>query len=293
MQASAVITVLDDEGSTVVLQRPAQRVVALAPHVTELVFAAGGGSRIVGAMQYSDFPEAARSIPRVGDYRQIDLERVLAARPDLLVIWLHGAAARQIDTLRKLGIPVYISEPHRIADIADSIERIGALLGTDAEAKKSAAAIRDKVASLSARYRDRAQMRVFYQAWDKPLYTLNGKHIINDAFRICGAKNIFAGLPVAAPNVTIEAVLKENPEVIISGTQPNQDVSGLEIWKRYPSLLATRRNNLITVESELLVRSGPRIVDGTVALCEKLEQARERRNTADAGSPSGQPGRRP
>lgn len=273
-QAIAAITVQDDAGQTVTLPKPAQRVVTLAPHVTELVFAAGGGARIVGTVSYSDFPAAAKSIPLVGDNRQIDMERVLALKPDLIVVWLHGNAERQTEQLRALGIPLFYSEPRQLDDIADNIQRIGRLLGTDQAAQAAAAELRRKLAKLKAQYQSRSPVRTFYQVWDKPLYTLNGQHIVSDALRLCGGENIFAGMTVTAPNVSIEAVLQQDPEAIVSGDQRNQSSGGVNLWKPYTTMTAVRRGNLFSLDGDLLSRSGPRMIDGAAALCEKLELAR-------------------
>ena len=277
LQANAAVTAQDDEGNKVTLDKPAQRVVSLAPHVTELLFAAGGARKVVGVVDYSDYPPEAKALPRVGSHRQIDLERLIALKPDLLVVWLHGGAARQLEPLRKLGIPVYVSEPHRLADIGATMRRLGQLLGTDAEAGRSADAFDRRLAAIESRYASRPPVKVFYQVWDRPLYTLNGSHTASDAIRLCGGENIFASLPVTAPTVTVEAVLKENPEVIVSGNRPNQDSAGLETWKQYPSLLAARRGNLFTIDADQLVRPGPRILDGTAGLCERLDEARGKR----------------
>lgn len=280
LQAGAAVTAQDDEGNKVTLDQPAQRVVSLAPHVTELLFAAGGARKVVGVVDYSDYPPEARALPRVGSHRQIDLERLIALKPDLLVVWLHGGAARQLEPLRKLGIPVYVSEPHRLADIGETMRRLGRLLGTDAEAGRAADAFDSRLAGIAARYASRPPVKVFYQVWDRPLYTLNGSHTASDAIRLCGGENIFGSLPVTAPTVTVEAVLKENPEVIVSGNRPgqqNQDGAGLAAWKQYPSLLAARRGNLFAIDADQLVRPGPRILDGAAGLCERLDEARGKR----------------
>lgn len=276
-QAMAAIAVQDDAGQTVTLVKPAQRVVTLAPHVTELVFAAGGGARIVGTVSYSDYPPAAKSIPQVGDNRQIDIERVIAMKPDLIVVWLHGSAERQIEPLRALGIPLFYSEPRQLDDIAGSILRLGRLLGSDQTAQAAAAELRMKLAKLKTQYQNRPPVRTFYQVWDKPLYTLNGQHIVSDAMRVCGGENIFANMTVAAPNISIEAVLQQDPEVILSGDQRNQSSGGVNLWKPYTTMTAVRRGNLFSLNGDLLSRSGPRIIDGAAALCEKLEQARQHR----------------
>ena len=275
--AHAAITVVDDMGNRVTIARPAQRIISMSPHVTELLFAAGGGERIVGAMNFSDYPEAAKKIPLIGDNAQIDVERVVALKPDLLVVWQSGNTARQLEQLAKLGVPVFYSEPKKLDQVADSLLRFGQLLATEPTAQAAAADFRARIAKLSARYGARPPVRVFYQVWDKPLYTLSGNHIVSDAIRLCGGENIFAGLKVVAPSVSTEAVLEANPEAIFGGDQHDPADAGLNIWKPYQTLLAVRRGNLFTLGGELLTRAGPRMPLGVADMCEKLELARQRR----------------
>jgi iron complex transport system substrate-binding protein len=274
-QTSAAITVRDDDGNAVTLQQPAQRVIALAPHVTELLFAAGGGARIVGAVSYSDYPEAAKQIKNIGDNRQVDLERVIALKPDLIVVWLHGSSARQLDQLRALGIPLFHSEPKTLEAIPDSVQRLGQLMGTENVAQVAAASLRRQLLDLRVRYAKRPTVRLFYQVWDQPLYTLNGSHIVSDAMRLCGGENIFAKMAMTAPVVSIEAVLEADPEAIFGTSEKNTD--GVNLWRRYSSMKAVRNDNLFTLDGELLNRAGPRMIAGATALCEKLELARQHR----------------
>lgn len=271
--AAAPITVTDDAGHTVQLKQPARRIISLAPHVTELLFAAGGGARIVGAVEYSDYPQAARSITRIGSNRELDIERVIALKPDLIVAWRHNNAERQLDVVRRLGVPVFQSDPQTLDAIANSVERIGALLGTESVAAPAAATLRQTLTDLRARYARRTPVRAFYQVWDKPLYTLNGKHIVSDALRLCGATNVFADLPIIAPVVSVESVLQADPEAIIATAE--KSYGGVGIWSAYPMLQAVRHNRLYTLNGDLLNRAGPRMIEGTRHLCEALEQARQ------------------
>ncbi|MBC7490621.1 MAG: cobalamin-binding protein [Glaciimonas sp.] len=277
--AKAAISVRDDAGNIVTLAQPAQRVITMSPHVTELVFAAGGGDRIVGTVKYSDYPAAAKNIPLIGSNSSLDIERLIALKPDLLVIWRHNSAERQLEQIHKLRIPVFYSDPHKLRNIPDTIVRLGQLLGTTSEAEKTASALSQKVDVLAAKYQQRSRVRVFYQVWSRPLYALNGSQIISDAMHICGGENIFAHLPATAPVVNIEAVLGENPEVMVNG-QHKDDKSDLEFWRSYPGLLAVHRNNLFGIDADLMNRAGPRLIDGTAILCEKLELARTRRGNA-------------
>ena len=277
--AHAQISVKDDDGVAVTLQKPARRVIALAPHVTELLFAAGGGEQIVGVVSYSDYPEAAKRIAHVGDNRLVDIERLIALKPDLLVVWRHGSSERQLEQLRQLGIPMFHSEPRKLDDIADSLLRLGQLLGTEPAAQQAASALRAQLANLAARYAQRSPVRTFYQVWDKPLYTLNGSHIVSDAIRLCGGVNVFASQRVTAPVVGVESVLQEDPEAIF-GTSERSDASGgIAMWKAFPSVTAVRNNNLFRLDGNLLNRAGPRMIAGTSALCEQLDIARQHRKT--------------
>jgi iron complex transport system substrate-binding protein len=275
-RADAAISVQDDAGTIVTLPQPARRIVSLAPHVTELLFAAGAGDFIVGTVSYSDYPVAAKSIPRIGDNRQVDIERLIAAKPDLLVVWRHNASTRQMEQLRSLGIPLFYSEPHKLDDVPETLQKLGRLIGTEERAQRSADELRRTLSDLRARFGHRPVVRVFYQVWDRPLYTLNESHIVSDAIRLCGGENIYAKLPVPAPTVTIESVLQEDPEAIVSGER-REGSSNLEHWKKYAGMTAVRRNNLIGIDGDLLNRPGPRIVNGAAMLCERLEQVRARR----------------
>ena len=274
--AAAPVTVIDDSGARVTLRQPATRVISLAPHVTELLFAAGGGARVVGAINFSDYPEAAKKLPVVGSSSELDMERVLALKPDLLVVWQSGNTARQLEQLRQLGIPIFFSEPTRLEHVATSLIRFGQLLGTEPAATQAAKDFRAKVVLLEARYVKRAPVRVFYQIWDKPLYTLNNTQIASDAMRLCGGVNIFGQLQVKAPAVSTEAVLEQDPEAIIGSVRDDSPEAGLHVWRPYKGLLAVRRGNLFS-PPESLTRAGPRMVAGVADLCEKLELARQRR----------------
>lgn len=275
--ASAQVSVRDDAGNTVVLPRPAQRVVALAPHVTELLFAAGGAERIVGAVSHSDYPPAARNLPLAGSSSQIDIERLLAMKPDLLVVWLHSSAERQMDQLRRLGIPLFYSNPRTLGEVPDSILRLGKLMGTEQHARETAAPLQRRIDALSAQNSKKRPVRVFYQVWSSPLYTLNADHVVSDAIRVCGGVNVFGGLSAPAPVVSIEAVLLEDPEAIVAGRQRGEEGNSLSPWMRYSSLQAVRKNNLFALDADLMHRPGPRIVDGAEALCAHLDEARGRR----------------
>ena len=279
--ASADVSVVDDTGATVRLVQPARRIVSLAPHMTETLFAAGAGERMVGAVEYSDYPEAAKKLARVGGYSRFDLEAVAALKPDLVVAWQSGNAAAHLEKLRALGFPLYISQPNRIEDVASEIERLGVLAGTSVAANAVAGQFRERLAGLQKRYAGRPAVRTFYQIWKQPLMTIGGKQIISDVVRLCGGENVFTALSTMAPTVTVEAVIAANPEAIIAsgmgGVEANSRPEWLDDWKRWTSITAVARDNLFFVQPELIQRHTPRLLDGAERLCQHLETTRSRR----------------
>ena len=277
--AFANITVTDDAGKTVTLKAPAKRILSLAPHVTELLYAAGAGDLIVGTVEYSDFPEAAKKIPRVGSHNSLDLERIVALKPDLIVIWLHGNSQKQLDRLLELGIPAFYNEPAKLDHIPRSIETLGTLTGTSTEARAAASAFRTKVETLRTRYANRAPVSLFYQVWSKPLTTLNGQHLVADVISLCGGKSLFADLKPKAPAVAMEAVIEADPETIVS-TSILKD--GLELWAKWPRMRAVKNGHLFAMDGNIINRHGPRITDGAEKLCEILESVRQRRSGTEA-----------
>lgn len=277
---AAPVSTQDDLGNTVTLPAPATRIVTLSPSVVEVTYAAGAGEKIVATVEYSDYPVPAQKIPRVGGHSKINLEAVVAARPDLVIAWESGNSPGAIEKIRQLGIPVYMSQPHKMTDIPGEIERIGILTGTEVLAKKSAADFRKRYQALAAKYRNRSPVRVFYQVWQNPLITIGGQQIMSDAITLCRGDNIFADLKPLAPRVSFEAVIAANPEAIITSGMADQNPELLDAWKKWPNLTATRRNNFFFIQSDLMNRSGPRILDGTERLCDALQTARDHRPDA-------------
>ena len=272
----AEVRVTDDYGREVLLAAPAQRVVSLAPHLTELLYAAGAGHRLVGAIEHSDYPPEAKALPRVGSEAAIDLEAVVALRPDLVVAWPQSGSTRAIERIAALGVPVFRSEPRRIEDIARTIETLGELAGTRAAAQVAAAAFRERAARLARTYASRPTVRVFYQIWNRPLITVNGDHVISKVLALCGGENVMARLPALAPEIDRERVLRADPEVIIASGSDGRHPEWLREWKAFPELAAVRRGNLFAVRPDLVQRHTPRLLDGAAEICRFLQEARDR-----------------
>jgi iron complex transport system substrate-binding protein len=275
--ALADIVVRDDEGRTLRLARPAQRIVSLSPDVTENLFAIGAGERVVGTVDYSNYPKAASAIARVGSYERVDLEAVAALRPDLVIAWKSGNSPTQVAKLAALGLPVYFTQPNRIEDVAANLERLGELAGTRDAAREVAARFSARVAVLRARHGERPRVRVFYEVWNQPLMTVGGQQAITDALRLCGGENVFAALKPLAAAVTVEAVLSADPEAIVASGMDAARPEWLDEWRRWPSMTAVARGNLFFVPPDHLQRHTPRLAEGIEALCAHLETARARR----------------
>lgn len=285
--AAAELVVKDDSGREVRLKGPAQRIVALAPHIAESLYAAGAGSRLVGTVDYSDYPPEAKKLPRVGGYSRIDLEAVAALKPDLVLAWESGNNMTQVDKLRTLGLTVYVSQPNRMENVADQLERLGQLAGSEAVAKPAAERFRQRLEGLRKANAGKPSVRVFYQIWKTPLMTVGGQQIISDAIRLCGGDNVFGKLSKMAPTVSVEAVLEADPEAIIATGMGNARPEWLSDWDKWTQMTAVKRQNLFHINPDIMQRHTPRILDGAETLCAHLDVARSRRPGALPANPGG------
>lgn len=272
--ASDAIDVRDDLQRRLVLAQPAQRVISLSPHITELLFEAGAGERIVGTVGYSDYPEPAKKIPRIGSFNKFDYEAITVLKPDLIIAWHSGNPASQMQGIHGLGVPVFYSEPKALDDIAETIEDFGRLTGTMQIAGPQAEEFRNRLSALQQSYANRKPVRVFYQVWDQPLMTVNGEHIISAAITLCGGVNVFADMPVAAPPVDMESVLARNPQVIIAGIN-QQRSDWLQQWQRWSEIDAVANGHVYGVNPDMMTRHTSRILTATGEVCEFIDKARQ------------------
>jgi iron complex transport system substrate-binding protein len=263
----------DDRGAPIELRGPAQRIVSLAPHLTEIVYAAGAGAKLVGAVRFSDYPPPARAIARVGDASRIDLERVVALHPDVVLAWESGNQRLDVDRLARFGLKVFVTEPVRLADVSRLIRLVGRLAGTHAQAQPAAQSFDAEIAGLRRRYAARPPVPVFYEIWRRPLLTINGRHMISDVIRLCGGINVFEGAPALTPAVSLEAVIAARPRAIVGGAAGETKEHFAAQWHRH-GLEALRGVVYVPVAPDEIQRPGPRIVAGARVICEGLERAR-------------------
>lgn len=275
--AHAELVFKDDTGREVRLKAPARRIVTLAPHATEILHAAGAGDRLVGTVDYSDYPPSAKALPRVGSYERLDLEAIAALKPDVVIAWETGNPAGQVEKLRTLGLTVYASQPNRMEDIAAQIERFGQLAGSEVLASTAAAQFRQRLETLRRANARKPTVRVFYQIWNNPLMTVGGPQIISDAIQLCGGENVFGTLPQMASTVSVEAVLAANPEAIVATGMGEARPDWLSDWNKWMRMTAVARGNLFHIDPDIMQRHTPRILDGTEQLCAALDVARSRR----------------
>ncbi|HEY6453632.1 MAG TPA: cobalamin-binding protein [Steroidobacteraceae bacterium] len=268
---SAGRAVIDDDQHTLQLLVARPRIVSLAPGATAMLFAAGAGAQIVGTSDYSNEPDAARRIERVGDSQSFDLERILALHPDVVVIWSGGTGAAQIHKLERGGLPVYGHRIERLADIPASVRRLGVLAGTQAEADAAAARLGERIAALQRRYAAVHGGTVLIQVWDHPIYTVGRSELMSDVVRTCGYRNLYQDLPDPGPAVSLESVLERNPDVILAvGSDLAAADAWVASWRRYRTLTAVRSGRVIPWTDPRLSRLGPSMVDATEALCNAL-----------------------
>jgi iron complex transport system substrate-binding protein len=269
---SAVVT--DDDGRRIALAHTPTRIISVAPGATEMLFAAGAGRLIIATVEYSDEPAAAKLIPRIGDGIAVDMERVVALKPDIVVVWPGGGNPAQIAQLARLGLPLYHQQVNALGDIPASLRRLGVLAGTQPAAERAAQDIETRLAQLRRRHRGSPQPSVLLQVWNHPIYTVGGRHLMSDALRFCGARNVFGDLTDMGPAVDVESVMARDPDFIVAVAPPGAAAGWLADWKRFRHLRAVQDDHLIELEDWRLSRLGPSALGGTEALCRAIDGKR-------------------
>ena len=269
---AAPLAVLDDTGQRVTLPKPPSRIVSLAPGATEMLFAAGAGDRVIATVKYSDEPAAAKRIPRIGDVTAVDMERLVALAPDVVVVWPGGGNPAQIEKIVQLGIPVYRQQVNRLADLPASVRRLGALAPDSSVAEAEARSLEEQLERLAHEYGGGKHPTVLLEVWNHPVYTVGGTQLMSDALSLCGARNVFEDLKELSAVVDIEAVIARNPDIIVAAAPPSEGAAWLADWKRYGGLNAVRNGRLIAFEDQGLSRLGPSVLTATAGLCRALSR---------------------
>jgi iron complex transport system substrate-binding protein len=283
--------VYDDRGQTLRLAAPASRIISIAPHLTEIAFAAGAGKKLIAVSEYSDYPPEAKRLSRVGDGARVDIERILTLKPDLVIAWKSGNQAGDIARLERLGIPVWVSEPSRLADIPRLLRDVSALAGVAADGERAAGEfeselqqLRNPPGSQTVPMAPQKPLRVFYEIWHQPLLTINGRHMISDAITLCGGTNVFAKVPVLTPAVSLESVLAARPQLVLGGGSANGEADFHARW-RGMRLAALRAIPAHYIAPDSIQRQSPRIIDGIRSICAQVDAARKVGETGAESAP--------
>ncbi|MDA3833051.1 MAG: cobalamin-binding protein [Spirochaetales bacterium] len=256
--------------------KPAQRIISLAPHITEMLYSAGAGHKIVGVVSsYSDFPKAALSLPVIGSYNAINLEEIIQLNPDLILAWQSGNRLQDIQRLEDLGFKVLQSDVTRLDDIPDEIERLGQLAGTQRHALAIANTLRQKLSEIRQLYQHVEPISSFYQIWNHPIITMNGRQFISQALNACGATNVYSDLKPLTAEVSLESVLERNPQVFLLGGQQAFQNGWLKSWQKYASLQAVKNKQLYLLNNNLFQRPTARLINALPELCQDIETARQ------------------
>lgn len=268
----------DDRGRNIRLHHAAQRIVSLYPSITELVFAAGAGSRLVGVDSYSDYPPAVKSIAGVGDSFGLDLERIVALKPDLVIAWRSGNVVADVEKLEKLGLTVFVIEASRLKDIPRILRVIGKLAGTSTQAELAASAYESALQQIRRDYAgsQKEKVSVFQLIWHQPLMTVNGNHMISDIIALCGGVNVFAAMPSLTPVISAESLLAADPQAIIVSVSLESAAAEMrQWWQQFSHIRAVKNKHLFLVNPDLLHRQTPRVLQAAKSVCEQMETARK------------------
>jgi iron complex transport system substrate-binding protein len=269
----AGISLPQANGETLVLPGPAMRIITLAPNLAELVFSAGAGDRLEAVVEYSNFPMQVAQLPRIGDAFRIDLERIIEFEPDLVIAWKSGNPQTALKKLEQLGITVWQVEITRPEEIADVVENISLAAGSESTGRTVARQLRNRLAKLRQQNAQKTPVNYFYQIAPRPLYTINGRHIISRSLEICGGQNIFSGLPALAPQISLESVVIANPQAMIAPGIPGE-APALRAWLEWPQLQAVQNQNMLYLPADEISQATPRLLDSIDLACKLLDQVR-------------------
>lgn len=268
-----VLPVEANEVAPQTLREP-KRIIALAPHIVETLFDIGAGDRIVATVDYADYPEQATAIPRVGGFYGLQVEKILALKPDLVIAWKGGNKLVDLEQLERLGLPMVYSEPKKIAGVAQELRYFGQLTGLQYDAERLAQQFEDDLEQIQRRFRNRAPLKVFYQLWSEPMMTVNKNTWINQLITTCGASNVFAANPTDYPQISIENVIVAQPQVIIMPLEKSDKPQPKIDWQNWAVIPAVKHNQFMVVDADLIHRFSRRMLVGLNDMCHKIDAFR-------------------
>lgn len=272
---SDLIVVQDDLGHQVELKTPARRVISLSPHLTENVFSVGGGDFLVGVSAFSDYPKQAQFIENIGDFQSLNIEKIISLKPDLILIWADGSNYSGLSVFKKLGIPVYWSQPKSLESIANELKNIGMLLGLSEIANQESESFLLQLQQLK-KFTQQSKVKVFFQVWDNPLQSINNNTLIGNVIELCGGENIFANAVAKAPLISVETVIAKNPNIIIGTNDIDGSAYWMDAWRKWTSISAVANDDIYSFNADYLVRHTKRVMVGAKEICQAIDNVRSR-----------------
>ena len=257
----AAITVTDDAGSEFTLKKPATRIVSLAPSQTEMVYAVGAGDRLVGNSDYCDYPEEAKEVEKVGGFADPNVEKIVSLQPDL-VLAAAGVQGEIVARLEELKVPVVVLDPTTLDGVFADLEKLGTLVGEEAQARELVTTLRAAADEVASRVSGLQQPSVFFEIYSKPLMTAGAGTLIEDLVRCAGGTNIGSAAGEGYPEFSQEVLLTEDPDVYIAVAGAQADPGDIAERPGYAQLTAVKGDRVFVIEDNLVVRAGPRAVQG-------------------------------
>lgn len=259
----------DDRGKVVILKKPPQRIVSLAPAVTEMLFAIGAGNRVVGVTSYCDYPPAAKKLPKVGGFTNPSLEKIVNLRPELVVA-MRGNPLNLLERLEKMGYPVFALNPQKLNDVLSGVERLGKLIGSK-EAEKVVSDLRrrvERMKMMASKVPWERRPKVMIELWDNPLIVFGRDSIGNEVIELAGGRNIIEKGRIPYPQISLEFVLENQPDVIVLAhmtkvRNPLEEVKRRANWER---LKAVREGRVFAIDADIIDRPGPRLIQAIETL---------------------------
>lgn len=253
------------------------RIIALSPHSVEMLYKLGAGERIVATTKFSNFPSEAENIPRVGGYNGIQIEKILALKPDLIIAWMDGNKIEDIEKMEALGLNVYRSTTRSLKSVSDELIKLGNMIGLPDSGQKAAQAFNKRLELIRSENAQKAPVSFFYQLWDEPLRAMAAGSWINTVMTHCGGKNVFNDTALDYPEISIENVLISAPEVFIIPSHHGSHTASTEKWLKWPEIPAIANGQIYYIDGDLLHRFSTRVLDGMAQVCSAFDKVRANR----------------
>jgi vitamin B12 transport system substrate-binding protein len=250
-------------------------IIALSPHIVEMLYDIGAGEQIIGTTSFADYPEQAKSIPVIGNYLRLQIEKVISLQPDYIIAWKSGNPSDDLARLKQLGFNIVYSQPNSFEDIAKEMREFGALTGHKAQAESKAKQLLIDLEKITDQYHDKTSITVFYELWARPLTTVAKGSWPQQFLDICKAQNPFKKASAAYPQINIETVLLTPIQLIIQPLSVNQTDKEAYAWENWPIIPAVANKQIIQPDADAIHRMTMRSLNELTKLCAEIDETRQ------------------